>query len=195
VIALARGAGAAARLPQAQSATLLDPPLSDVVDALSRTRPEFPSNAPAYGLRPGSGGPGALPAAPRTLRALGSRAEVARAEDLLGEAEAMAALLGALGLSPAALGPIAEAQGLLPTAVRASDAVRALVLQELRSASELPLRESAEDRPAPAGFAEKLGELLDGAIARSGHPRGAAAAQRLRDLFQDGMRERPARGS
>ncbi|MFL5434906.1 MAG: DUF6178 family protein [Myxococcales bacterium] len=195
VQARARRAAAAARLPQAQSATLLDPPLSHVVDALSRTRPEFPSNAPAYGLRPGSGGAGALPAAPRTRRALGSRAEVARAEDLLAEAEAVPAILGALGLSPAALGPIAEAQGLTPTAVRASDAVRALVLKELRGLSELPLRESAEDRPAPPGFAEKLGELLDGAVPRSGHPRAAAAAQRIREVFQDGMRDRPARSS
>jgi Family of unknown function (DUF6178) len=193
--ARARRAAAAARLPQAQSATLLDPPLSHVVDALSRTRPEFPSNAPA-GLRPGSGGPGALlPAARRTRRALGSRAEVARAEDLLAEAEAVPELLGALGLSPATLGPIAEAQGLAPTALRASDAVRALVMRELRGVSELPLRESAENRPAPAGFAEKLQELLDGAVARSGHPGAAAAAQRFRDVFQDGMRDRPASGS
>jgi hypothetical protein len=176
--ARARRAAAAARLPQAQATTLLDPPLSNVVDALSRTRPEFPD-----------------PAARRTRRALGSKAEVARAEDLLAEAEAVPVVLGALGLSPAALGPIAEAQGLMPTAVRASDAVRALVLQELRSATELPLRESAEERPAPPGFAEKLAELLDGAVARSGHPRAAAAARRLRDVFQDGMRDRPASGS
>jgi hypothetical protein len=83
----------------------------------------------------------------------------------------------------------------MPTALRASDAVRALVMKELRGMSELPLRESAEDRPVPAGFAEKLRELLDGAVARSGHPRAAAAAQRIRDVFQDGMRERPASGS
>jgi len=176
--ARARRAAAAARLPQAQSATLLDPPLSHVVDALSRTRPEFPD-----------------PAARRTRRALGSRAEVARAEDLLAEAEAVPAVLGALGLSPATLGPIAEAQGLTPTALRASDAVRALVMKDLRGTSELPLRESAEDRPVPAGFAEKVRELLDGAVARSGHPKAAAAAQRLRDVFQEGMRDRPASGS
>src|SRR5207248_4051835 len=152
--ARARRAAAAARLPQAQTATLLDPPLSDVVDALARTRPEFPD-----------------PVDPRKRRALGSRAEVARAEELLAEAEAVPVLLEALGIGPAALGPLAEAQRLAPTALHASDAVRALVLKDLRGASELPLRESAEERPAPAGFAETLGELLDGAVARSGHAR------------------------
>src|SRR5438270_1690577 len=165
--ARARKAGAAARLPQAQSVTLLDPPLSDVVDALSRLRPSVPD-----------------PADSRKRRALGTLAEVARAEELLAEAEAVPALLGALGLAPAALGPLAEAQGVAPTALHASDAVRALALKELRGAKELPLRESVDEHPAPPGFAEKLEELLDGAAARSGHPRASAAGRRLRDAIR-----------
>jgi len=165
--ARARKAGAAARLPQAQSVTLLDPPLSDVVDALSRLRPSVPD-----------------PADSRKRRALGALAEVARAEEILAEAEAVPALLGALGLAPAALGPLAEAQGVAPTALHASDAVRALALKELRGAKELPLRESVDEHPAPPGFAEKLEELLDGAAARSGHPRASAAGRRLRDAIR-----------
>jgi Family of unknown function (DUF6178) len=167
--ARARRAAAAARLPQAQTATLLDPPLSDAVDALSRMRPEFPD-----------------PADWRKRRALGSRTDVGRAEELLAEAEAVAALLGALDLSPAALGPIAEAQGIAPTALRASDAVRALALKELRGGSELPLRESAGERPSPPGLAEKLAGLLEDGIARSGHPQARQAAQRLRDAISSG---------
>jgi hypothetical protein len=162
--ARARRAAAAARLPQAQTATLLDPPLSEVVDALSGLRPAFPDEGD-----------------PRKRRALGSRAEVARAEEMLAEAEAVPVLLGALGLAPAVLGPLAESQGLAPTALHASDALRALVLKELRGGTDLPLRESAEERPAPPGFAEKLDELLDAAAARSGHARASAAGRRLRD--------------
>jgi hypothetical protein len=164
--ARARRAAAAARLPQAQTATLLEPPLSNLVEALSRPRPEIPDEAH-----------------PRKRRAPGNRAEVARAEEMLAEAEAVPALLAALGLAPSALGPMAEAQGLAPTALRASDAVRALVLKELRGGTELPLRDSGEERPAPPGFAEKLDELLDGAAARSGHARASAAARRLRDAI------------
>jgi hypothetical protein len=61
--------------------------------------------------------------------------------------------------------------------------VRALVLKEIRGGTELPLRDSVEERPAPPGFAEKLDELLDGAAARSGHARASAAARRLRDAI------------
>jgi hypothetical protein len=161
--ARARKAGAAARLPQAQSVTLLDPPLSDLVEALSRLRPSFPDADD-----------------PRKRRALGSRAEVARAEEMLAEAEAVPAILGALGIPPSALGPVAEAQGVAPTALRASDAVRAVAVKELRGVNELPLRESVEERPSPPGFAEKLDQLLEGAVARSGHARASAAGRRLR---------------
>jgi hypothetical protein len=164
--ARARRAAAGARLPQAQSTTLLDPPLSDVVDALSRLRPVFPDETDA-----------------RKRRALANRAEVAHAEELLSEAEAVPALLAALGLAPSTLGPIAEAQGVAPTALHASDAVRALVLKELRGGTELPLRDAVDERPAPPGFPEKLGELLDGAAARSGHVRAEAAARRLREAI------------
>jgi hypothetical protein len=76
---------------------------------------------------------------------------------------------------------LAESQGLAPTALHASDALRALVLKELRGGTDLPLRESAEKRSTPPGFAEKLDELLDGAAARSGHAHASAARRRLRD--------------
>jgi hypothetical protein len=164
--ARARRAAAGARLPQAQSTTLLDPPLSDVVDALSRLRPVFPDEADV-----------------RKRRALANRAEVAHAEELLSEAEAVPALLAALELAPSALGPIAEAQGIAPTALHASHAVRALVLKELRGSTELPLRESAGEHPAPPGFLEKLDELLEGAVGRSGHACASAAARRLREAI------------
>jgi len=176
--ARARRAAAAARLPQAQTTTLLDPPLSSVVDSLSRLRPSIPD-----------------PSDSRKRRALGNRGEVARAEEMLEEAEAVPALLAALGLAPSALGPVAEAQGVAPTALHASDAVRALALKELRGADELPLRESVEERPAPPGFGEKIDALLTGAATRSGHASAAAAARRLREALQDGIRDRPASGS
>jgi hypothetical protein len=176
--ARARRAAAAARLPQAQTATLLDPPLSHLVDSLSRVRPSIPD-----------------PADPRKRRALGGRAEVARVDEMLGEAEAIPALLGALGIVLSALGPMAEAQGVAPTALHASDVLRALAIKELRSASELPLRESVDERPAPPGFAEKIDALLDGAAMHAGHKSAAAAARRLREAVQDRLRERPASGS
>jgi len=174
----ARRAAAAARLPQAQTTTLFDPPLSLLVESLSRLRPSIPD-----------------PADWRKRRALASRAEVARAEEMLGEAEAVPAILAALGLAPSALGPVAEAQGVAPTALHASDAVRALALKELRGAGELPLRESVEDRPAPPGFQEKVDALLEGAATRAGHASAIAARRRLRDALQEGIRDRPASGS
>src|SRR5256885_1910730 len=69
--ARARQAAAAARLPQAQSATLLDPPLSDMVESLSRLHPSFPD-----------------PADPRRRRAPRNPSQVARPEGMLGQAGA-----------------------------------------------------------------------------------------------------------
>src|SRR5207253_2858491 len=77
----ARRIAQSARLPRAQNVTLLDPPLSDVVDALQRKRPVWPD-----------------PSAPRRRPALDTLAEVREAERLLDEAESVVALLRALGL-------------------------------------------------------------------------------------------------
>ena len=159
----ARKVAIAARLPQAQTSTLLDPPASDLIEALSRLRPTFPD-----------------PENRRNRRALGTRAEISRAEELLDEAQGTVSLLSALGLGPAQVGSVAEAQGIAPTALKASDAVRALVLQRMRDAPELPLREAVEERPAPEGFAAKLDEVL-----RSAAPSGPSerAASRIRGIL------------
>jgi uncharacterized protein DUF6178 len=143
--ARARNIAARARLPQAQSTTVLDEPLESVVQGLLRTRPAF--------HEPGQ----------RRPRALGSRADVLRAEALLDEAEAELALLAALGIPPAVLGPRAEEAGLGPAAVKASAALRALVETQLRG-EPFSLRGAAEEPGAKAaGFDDKLDELLRGA--------------------------------
>src|SRR6266849_2294660 len=158
----ARRVAQSARLPQAQNVTLLDPPLSDVVESLQRKRPVWPD-----------------PSAPRSRRALATSAEVSEADRLLDEAESVVALLRALGLSPAELGPRAEAAGIAPTALRASDAVRALALQRLRGAAELPLA----DRPgaAPDGFERALDEVLRTAREEQAGADPSRAAPRLRE--------------
>ena len=158
----ARRIAQSARLPQAQNVTLLDRPLSDVVDSLQRKRPVWPD-----------------PSAPRSRRALASSAEVSEADRLLDEAESVVALLRALGLSPAELGPRAEAAGIAPTALRASDAVRGLALQRLRGAPELPLAE--QTGAAPDGFERALDEVLR--TARTDEPGAdpSRAAPRLRE--------------
>ncbi len=156
----ARKIAEAARLPQAQTVTLLDAPLGDLVEALQRKRPAWPD-----------------PGQPRRRRALASRAEVAEADRLLDEAEAVVGTLGALGLTPTALGARAAAAGIAPTALRASGALRALALQRLRGDAELPLGE--EGAKPPEGFTRSLDELLRDAPRT--HPAGAQAATRLRD--------------
>ena len=168
----ARRIARSARLPQAQNVTLLDAPLSEVVEALQRKRPVWPD-----------------PAAPRRRRALATAAEVAEAERLLDEAEAVVALLRALGLSPAELGPRAEAAGVAPTALRASDAVRALALQRLRGAADLPLSE--EPAAVPEGFTRALDELLRTARREQTGPDPSRAAPRLREQVLKSFR-RPA---
>jgi Family of unknown function (DUF6178) len=168
----ARRIAQSARLPQAQNVTLLDPPLSEVVDALQRKRPVWPD-----------------PASPRRRRALASAAEIVAAERLLDEAEAVIALLRGLGLSPAELGPRAEAAGVAPTALRASDAVRALALQRLRGSAELPLSEEAG--PVPDGFARALDELLQTGRPEQGGVDPSRAAPRLREQVLKSF-QRPA---
>ena len=117
---------------------------------------------------------------PRRRRALASRAEVARAEELLTEAETVGALLVALGIGPAALGPLAEAQGVAPTALRASDAIRAVILSELRGSPQLPIREAVEERTPPPGFEEKLDEIFARAVAPGAESALSRAASRLK---------------
>ncbi|TMA28992.1 MAG: hypothetical protein E6J88_07360 [Deltaproteobacteria bacterium] len=118
----ARKIAQSARLPQAQSAPLLDEPLESAVQALLKSRPLF--------HEPGK----------RSPRAFASRAEISQAEALLGEAEGTVALLSALGIPPSVLGPRAEEAGLGPAAVKASSAVRSL-------AEGTPL---SDERPASA---------------------------------------------
>ena len=98
---------------------------------------------------------------------------------MLDEAEAAIGILRALGLDPATLGPRAEAAAIAPTALRASDALRALVLQRLRGSAELPLGE--EPGALPEGFAQKLDELLQDVTRGGSSPDGAGAAARLRE--------------
>jgi hypothetical protein len=138
----ARKIAQAARLPQAQSATLLDEPLESAVQALLKPRPLF--------HEPGQ----------RRPRAFGSRADVAAAERLLDEAEEEVALLAALGIPPSLLGPRAEEAGLGPAALKASGAVRALVESQLRG-EPFALRDTG-DAPLPQGFSQKLDELKGG---------------------------------
>jgi len=159
--ARARKMAAKARLPQAQSVTVLDEPLESVVQALLRPRPAFQD--------PGQ----------RRARAFGSRAEVARAEALLDEAEATLALLSSLELSPARLGPKAEEAGLGPAVVKASLAVRALIASQARG-EPFSLRGAADEWwEKPAGFEEKLEQLLRASVHDDA---GRRAADRLRSL-------------
>jgi hypothetical protein len=164
--ARARTIAAAARLPQAQSATLLDPPLAEIVDTLAQQRPML--------HEPGR----------RRPRALGSRADVATAGRLLDEAEATIALLEKLGIGPAMLGPLAEAAGLGPAALRASQAVRALAEASL-SGDPISLASIAAggDRPKSPPVAQKADELLRSATAALNTPAAERAAERLRALL------------
>jgi hypothetical protein len=157
----ARRIAQSARLPQAQTVTMLDPPLSDAVEALQRKRPVWPD-----------------PGNPRRRRALGSRADVAQAEQMLDEAEAVVALLRELGIGPAELSARAESAGIAPTALRASDAVRALAVQRLRGDAQLPL---GDEMAAPDGLQRTMDELLQGAARTVGTEAAKQAAARLRD--------------
>ena len=162
----ARTIAASARLPQAQSATLLDPPLAEIVDTLAAQRPML--------LEPGR----------RRPRALGSRADAARAGELLDEAEATMALLGKLELSPAILGPLAEAAGLGPAALRASEAVRALAEARLRGEPvSLAAIAAGADRPGSPLALQKADELLREATASLDTPAARRAAERLRGIL------------
>ena len=161
----ARRAAEAARLPQAQSATLLDEPMESVVQALLKPRPLF--------HEPGR----------RRARAFASRADVAAAEALIDEAEATVALLAALGIPPAVLGPRADEAGVGAATLKASGAVRSLVESQL-AGTPFALRATGDENPAlPGGFAQKLDEALQNATAGTHSETLARAARRLRDLL------------
>ena len=155
----ARRIAASARLPQAQSATLLDRPLSGVIEALLKPRPTF-------------GDPGA-----RRPRAFGSRADLAHGAALLDDSEATVALLGALGIAPAVLGPQAELAGLGPSALTASAAVRALVESRMRGLPLTLLLAGEKERPLDPGFRAALEEAL--ALAATSAPLRRAADRLL----------------
>lgn len=160
----ARKIAQAARLPQAQTATLLDEPLESAVQALLKARPMF--------HEPGK----------RRPRAFASRADLLQAEALLEEAESVVALLSNLGIAPAVLGPLAEQAGLGPAVLKASGALRALVESRL-AGGPLSLRGANEHRPLPEGFARKLDEAFQNASGGAHSEASQRAARRLRDLL------------
>ena len=84
-----------------------------------------------------------------------------------------------LGLAPAELGPRAEAAGIAPTALRASDAVRALATQQLRGDAELKLGDHGGARPD--GLERAVDDVLRGAARSVGTETAERAAARLRD--------------
>ena len=181
--ARARAAARGVRLPQAQTATLLEPPHALLVDALSATPPAVAGLAepgPARAPRPAGAPREQRPAA----HAPSTRAAIAQADALLEEVEALASLFAALGLAPAAVGAAAEEAGLAPSALRAADVLRALVLCALRGApftlQGLPDRGS----PQPAGLGAKLDALLDDGLAKLSKVANPAAARRIADVLR-----------
>ena len=161
----ARKVAQAARLPQAQSATLLDEPMESAVHALLKPRPVF--------HEPGR----------RRPRAFATRADLAAAEALLDEAEATVLLLDALGIPPAVLGPKADEAGVGAATLKASGAVRMLIESQL-AGTPLSLRSTGDDhRPPAAGFVQRLDEALQNATAGSRFEALARAARRIRNLL------------
>jgi len=161
----ARKIAQAARLPQAQSTTLLDEPLESVVQALLKARPVF--------HEPGK----------RRPRAFASRADVAAAEALLDEAEAMVALLAALGIAPSLLGRLADKAGLGPAALKASAAVRALIQSQLAGTPLSLSAVSDQEGDLPEGFVQKLDDSLRNAVQGLPPSASSRAAQRLRSIL------------
>src|SRR6185295_10706496 len=158
----ARQIAAQARLPQAQTATILDEPLESVVQALLRQRPQF--------HEPGQ----------RRPRAFGSRAEVARAEALLDEAQATIALLASLGLPIAEIGRAAEEAGLGPAVVKASLAVRGLVRSQGRG-EPFSLSGIADETSMEPELRARMEQILRAA---PGDAAQARAVERLRSLLE-----------
>ena len=159
----ARKVAQAARLPQAQSATLLDEPMESAVQALLKSRPVF--------HEPGR----------RRPRAFASRADLAAADALIDEAEATVVLLDALGIPPSVLGPKADEAGVGAATLKASGAVRLLIESQL-AGTPFSLRSSGDDhRPLVPGFVQQLDEALQKATAGSPSATLARAARRIRD--------------
>ena len=162
----ARAAAAAARLPETQTATVLEPPYALLIDALLATPPALDGVDEWAKQRVGKVQRSHAPA---------TRREVAAADALLDEAETLGALLGGLGLSAAALRVAADEANLSASAVRASDALRAAALCELRgvpfSMKDLPDRGASH----PEGFAARLDVLLEKALAAVPAPQQEAA--------------------
>jgi Family of unknown function (DUF6178) len=173
--ARARAAAKGTRLPQSQSATLLDPPHALLFDALAGTPPAIDGLDPQRGR-------------PSRRRAPGSVREIALCDALLEEAEALPALLAGLGLLPEAIEEAAGRANLSASAVRASDLVRALALAAqahpkgeaapVLSLEQLPERGTA----LPEGFAAALEALLARAVAAVPEEKRPAAARLARVL-------------
>ena len=166
----ARAVGASARLPGAKTATILEPPYSELVDALSRKRPAL-----------------ADPRSRGRTRAPASRAEVHAAAALLEEAAAIIQVLEARGIGPAALGPLAEAAGLAPTAVRASFALRARARADLLgkpgvSFSDPDSGTPSQDEIGPS--AEAIGHKVDELLSTAAKLVGGAATPRALEALR-----------
>jgi hypothetical protein len=167
----ARAAAQAARLPESQRTTLFGPPLSSLLEALNRTPPVLD------GVRLHS----AYRHAPE------SRAEIARADLLIDEATTLPRLLLGMELTPAILGLAATAAEIAPTALRASDAIAALVRSDLRgvpfSLKELP----EPGAPLPEGFAQRLDVRLNQGLDSNPDGPERAAARRLSDRLRSAV--------
>jgi hypothetical protein len=104
---------------------------------------------------------------------------VAAAEALLDEAQEELALLDALQIPPHVLGPKAEEAGIGPAALKASDAIYALVESQLRN-EPFSLKPAAEEpRRKSPGFAEKLDEVVRNATGGSRN----ATARRIGEIL------------
>jgi hypothetical protein len=119
----------------------------------------------------------------RRPRAFASRADVAAADALLDEAEAMAALLAALGIAPSLLGRLADEAGLGPAALKASAAVRALIQSQLAGRPLSLSAVSDQERDLPEGFVQQLDESLRNAVQSLPASAASRAAQRLRGIL------------
>ncbi len=159
-----------ARLPGAKSATLLEPPYAELVDALTRKRPALPD-----------------PRARGRTRVPSSRAELAAADELLSEASAIVQILEALGIGPAALAPLADAAGLAPSAVRSSHAVRARARAHLLglpgvsfSDPDFGTGSQSDTGPTAEAIDQQVDIILGGAVKLVGGSAAARAAAALR---------------
>jgi Family of unknown function (DUF6178) len=179
----ARVAARSLRLPQAQSVTLLEPPHSLLIDALARTPPSLAGldiERPMFGPRT----PGAGRQQTSSAHAPATRAEVARADALLEEAEALALLLSGLGLRLDVVQAAADQASLAPSALRAADVLRARALCDLGGVPFTLVGLPDRGEPLPAGLADKLDALLDQGAKAVEVPDLVSAAQRIRGVLR-----------